>query len=78
MPVRAGGTGATVEKLSETSARIRLGEEAEVVNLGTGAAGQAAVERGGERQVLLEDGAVAPWAALEFKPAPPSLDQGAR
>jgi len=67
-----------VERLSDTSARVSLGDEAEVVHLGTDGRPQAALERGGRTTVLLRAGEVRPWAECEFKPLPPTLDQGAR
>ena len=76
MPTRQGQPAAKVERLSPTSARITLGDEAEVIHLGTEAKHQAAVERGGRTTVLLEAGRVKPWSDVEFTPAPP-LDQGA-
>jgi hypothetical protein len=72
MPNREGEASAKVERLSETSARITLGDESEVVHLGSDAKWQAAIERNGERTVLLEAGEVKPWSALEFTAAPPS------
>ncbi len=59
-----------VEKLSATSARITLGSESETIHLGTGAIHQAAVERGDEKTVLLEAGAIKDWSKLAFEPAP--------
>ncbi len=77
VPSRQGQAAPTVEPLSETSARVRLGDETEVVHLGSGGKHQAAVERDGETTVLLEAGQVKPWSELEFEPVPPDIDQGA-
>ena len=67
-----------VEKLSDTSARVTLGEETEVIHLGSDGKFQAAVERGDRQAVLLKAGEVKPWGELDFKPTPAPLDQGAR
>jgi hypothetical protein len=67
-----------VEKLSDTSARVTLGNEAEVIHLGSDGNFQAAIERGDKLTVLLKPGEVKPWAELDFRPMPPDLDQGAR
>lgn len=67
-----------VEKLSETSARVTLGDDSEVLHLGSDGKAQAAVERDGKLAILLEPGEVKPWGRLDFKPMPPDLDQGAR
>jgi len=78
VPHRQGKDAPEVERLSETSARVTLGKEVEVVHLGSDGKCQAALERGGKTAVLLEAGRVKPWAEVEFKPAPPDIDQGAR
>jgi hypothetical protein len=78
VPVRQGETAPTVEALSATSARVRLGGETEVVHLGSDGRWQAAVERGGRTTVLLKAGEVRPWAEVRFAPMPPDIDQGAR
>ena len=67
-----------VERLSDSSARVSLGGESEVVHLGTDGQFQAAVERGGKTVTLLKAGDVKPWAQVEFKPLPPTLDRGAK
>jgi len=67
-----------VERLSDTSARVTLGNETEVVHLGSDGKHQAAVERGSKTRVLLKAGEVKPWSEVEFKPVPPGADQGAR
>jgi hypothetical protein len=78
MPNLQGRPAPKVEKLSPTSARITLGQESEVVHLGSDGAHQAAVERGARLTVLLEAGAVRPWNELEFKPVPATVDKGGR
>ena len=78
VPHLRGKQAPTVERLSETCARITLDKEVEVVHLGSGGKHQAAVERGGKTQVLLKAGHVKPWSKVEFKPVPPDVDQGAR
>jgi len=67
-----------VQKLSATSARITLGDEAETIHLGSDAEHQAAIERGGKLTVLLAKGTVKPWSQLQFKPIEPTLDKGGR
>jgi hypothetical protein len=78
MPNLRGTPAPKVERISDTSARISLGNETEVVHLGSNGQFQAAVERGGAVTTLLKPGEVRPWAEMDFRPAPPALDQGAR
>ena len=66
-----------VERLSDTSARVSLGGDSEVIHLGSEGTCQAAVERGGKVVTLLKAGQVKPPEQLEFRPIPPDVDQGA-
>ncbi|MGB2822126.1 MAG: hypothetical protein WBF17_14170, partial [Phycisphaerae bacterium] len=77
VPHRRGQAAPKVEKLSDTSARITLGKESEIIHLGTEADHQAAVERNGKRTILLKAGEVRPPSQLKFQPVPPNIDQGA-
>jgi len=77
MPKLRGRPAPKVEKLSETSARITLGNESESVHLGSEGKFQAAVERDGKVTTLLKAGQVKPWSRLDFKPIPPNIDKGA-
>ncbi|MFP4055433.1 MAG: hypothetical protein ACLF0G_01015 [Candidatus Brocadiia bacterium] len=77
VPHRRGRPAPTIEKLSPTRARVSLGEESEIVHLGSEGKYQAAVERDGRTTTLLEPGRVKPWSELEFKPIPPDIDKGA-
>ena len=78
MPNLRGTEAPKVERLSDSSARVTLGKEEEIVHLGSDGKFQAAVDRGAKPSVLLKAGEVKPWAEVEFKPMPPTLDQGAR
>jgi hypothetical protein len=77
VPHRQGQAAPKVEKLSDTSARVSLGEEAEIVHLGSEGKHQAAIERGERQRVLLKAAQVKPWSQLEFRPIPPNIDKGA-
>lgn len=78
MPHRTGEPAPVVEKLSATSARITLGNETEIVHLGSEAIHQAAVERAGKLTVLVPAQTVKPWNELTFESVPPDLDKGGR
>lgn len=78
MPNLQGRPAPKVERLSPTSAQITLGDETEIVHLGSDAKHQAAVERNGKATVLISANEVKPWSALEFKPFPPNLTSSAR
>ena len=78
MPNLRGTEAPKVERLSDSSAKITLGKEEETIHLGSDGKFQAAVDRGAKPSVLLKAGEVKPWAEVEFKPMPPTLDQGAR
>jgi hypothetical protein len=78
MPHRKGVPASTVEKLSATSAKITLGNDTEIIHLGSDATHQAAIERAGKLTVLLPAGTVKPWSEQKFDPLPADLDQGAR
>jgi hypothetical protein len=78
MPHRQGQPAPTVEKLSATSAKITLGDETEIVHLGSAATHQAAIERAGKLTVLLPAKTVKPWTELKFDSPPTDLDQGGR
>lgn len=60
MPRLQDASAANVEKLSATSARISLGNESEIVHLGSDGEYQAAVERGGRETILLKADQVKP------------------
>jgi hypothetical protein len=77
MPYLRGEEAPKVERLSDTSARITLGAESEVVYLGSEGEHQAGVERGGKKSVLLEAGQVKGWSELSFEPTPPKSRRGA-
>ena len=70
MPYRRGSPAPTVEKLSPTSLRVRLGSETEIVHLGSAGEAQAAVVRDGRRTILLDAGEVRPWAEVPFPGVP--------
>jgi hypothetical protein len=76
MPRLQGQPAPKVEKLTDTSARITLGQESETVHLGTEGKHQAAVDRGGAETVLLKAGQVKGLNEVEFKPIPPGVDRG--
>ena len=78
MPNRKGEPPPAVERLSPTSARVTLGDEVEVVHLGSDGEHQAAVSRGGKTTVLLSKGQVRPLPELPFPAMPDTIDQGAR
>lgn len=73
VPYRSGGPAPKVERLSATSARITIGNESEVIFLGTEAKPQAAIERNGERTVLIPAETVPLSDRVEF---PPSIEKG--
>ena len=77
VPRRRGEPAPDVEFPSATSARVRLGDETEVVHLGSDGQHQAAVERDGKVTELLKAGEVKGWDELDFTPIPPGIDQGA-
>lgn len=66
-----------VEVLSPTAAKVTLGNESEVIHLGSEGQWQAAVVRAGKTTVLVEKCRVKPWDEIDFKPIPPGIDQGA-
>ena len=75
VPAARGRPVPTVDRLTATSARVTLGEESEVVHLGSGGTHQAAVARGGRTEVLQPAGTVPPWDRLDFTPAPPKASR---
>jgi len=78
MPNLKGRAPAKVEKVSETSVRVTLGEEVEVIHLGSEGAMQAAIERGGKVTTLLKAGEVKGWDELPFEGFAPNVDRGGR
>ncbi len=76
VPVLRGKRPPSVERLSPTRLRVVLGDETEIVDLGSGGTAQAAVERGGSRTVLLDAGFVRPWSELEFPERPLREERG--
>jgi hypothetical protein len=63
-------------KLSDTSVRVSVAGESEVVHLGSDGRWQAALERGGVQTVLLEADAVKPWTELPFPRYACEADRG--
>ncbi len=61
-----------VERLSNTSARITLGNESEIIHLGTDGTHQAALERGGTISVLLPEGGIKPLGEVSFQASKPT------
>ena len=76
MPQRQGRPAPDVERLSDTSIRIVLGGESEVIHLGSEGRCQAAVERGGTLTKLIDAGTVKPWSEPESRPTSPQPDKG--
>src|SRR6185369_8049287 len=67
MPNRKGEMPANVERISDTSARVTLGDDSEVFHIGTDGTHQAAVERGGKTHILLPAGRVKALAEIPFQ-----------
>jgi hypothetical protein len=78
VPHRRGRQAPKVEKLSPTSIRVSLCEESEIVHLGTDGTYQAALQRNGKTEILLQRGQVNPWSEVSFDPLPADLDKGAQ
>lgn len=78
IPHRRGQRGPKVERFSPTCVRVSLGDESEIIHLGTDGTYQAALQRNGTTEVLLKKGHVKPWSRLSFEPLPADLDRGAR
>lgn len=78
MPYLRGQEEPKIEKLSATSARVSVGQESEVIHLGTEGMYQAAIERYGKPVVLLDKGQVKPWSELSFESLTADVGKDAR